>query len=83
VAAKLADRCEVELAFAIGEPKPISMRIETFNTNHIEIDKIYQTVNKTFDMDVATIISQLKLDAPIYKQTAVFGHFGRADLNLS
>jgi S-adenosylmethionine synthetase len=79
----LADRCEVELSFAIGETKPISMRIDTFNTNYVSIDKIYHAVNKTFNMDLATIIKVLKLDQPIYQKTAVFGHFGRDDLNLS
>lgn len=83
VAAKLADRCEVELTFAIGEPKPITMRIDTFNTNTVSIEKIYQAVNKTFDMEVAAIIKVLELDRPIYQQTAVFGHFGRDDLDLS
>ncbi|MDR1234908.1 MAG: methionine adenosyltransferase [Mycoplasmataceae bacterium] len=82
VAAKLAQRCEVELAFAIGEPKPISMRIETFNTNVVSIDKIYKTVHKTFDMDLITIIKTLNLDQPIYQQTATFGHFGREELKL-
>jgi S-adenosylmethionine synthetase len=79
----LADRCEVELTFAIGEPKPITMRIDTFNTNTVSIEKIYQAVNKTFDMEVAAIIKVLELDRPIYQQTAVFGHFGRDDLDLS
>jgi S-adenosylmethionine synthetase len=79
----LAERCEVELAFAIGETKPISIRIDTFNTNVVSVEKIYQAVTKTFDMDLATIIKELKLDQPIYQKTAVFGHFGRDDLDLS
>ncbi|MDR3257753.1 MAG: methionine adenosyltransferase [Mycoplasmataceae bacterium] len=82
VAAKLAERCEVELAFAIGEPKPISFRIDTFNTNVVSIDKIYNAVNKTFNMDLATIVKVLKLEQPIYQKTATFGHFGRDDLQL-
>jgi S-adenosylmethionine synthetase len=82
VAAKLAERCEVELAFAIGEPKPISFRIDTFNTNVVSIEKIYNAVEKTFNMDLATIVKELKLDSPIYQKTATFGHFGRDDLQL-
>jgi S-adenosylmethionine synthetase len=83
VAAKLAERCEVELAFAIGEPKPISMRIDTFNTNKLPLQKIYKAVETTFNMDLASIIKTLKLDQPIYRQTSTYGHFGRDDLNLS
>lgn len=83
MAAKLANRCEVELAFAIGETKPISMRIDFFNTNYVSVEKIYRAVNKTFNMDLATIIKTLKLDEPIYKDTSVFGHFGRDDLQAS
>jgi S-adenosylmethionine synthetase len=82
VAAKLADRCEVELAFAIGEAKPISMRIDTFNTNHVDLYKIYKAVYKTFNMDLASIVKTLKLDQPIYQKLAVFGHFGRDDLDV-
>lgn len=82
VAAKLAERCEIELSFAIGEIKPIALRIDTFNTNKVSIEKIYKAVQKTFDMDLATIIKELKLDTPIYQQTATCGHFGRSDLNL-
>jgi S-adenosylmethionine synthetase len=78
----LAERCEIELSFAIGEIKPIALRIDTFNTNKVSIEKIYKAVQKTFDMDLATIIKELKLDTPIYQQTATCGHFGRSDLNL-
>lgn len=82
VAAGVAERCEVELAFAIGEPKPISFRIETFQTEKYDLKKIYEAVAKVFNMDLASIVKQLQLDKPIYSKTSVFGHFGNDEKNL-
>jgi S-adenosylmethionine synthetase len=82
VAARLAKRCEIQLAFAIGSVKPVSMLIETFDTNSVPIDKIYQAVTKTFNFDLYSIVKTLKLDRPIYHALSVFGHFGRTDLKL-
>lgn len=83
VGAKLADRCEIQLSFAIGQPKPVSMLIETFDTNKVSKDLIHEAVLKTFNFDLSHIIKELELDKPIYHQLSVFGHFGRDDLNLS
>lgn len=80
VAAKLADRCEVRLCYCIGEPKPISMYIDCFGTEKVSINKIYRGIEKTFDFDLYNIIKSLKLQAPIYSQTSVYGHFGKASL---
>lgn len=80
VAAKLADRCEVRLCYCIGEPKPISMYIDCFNTEKVSINKIYRAVEKTFDFDLYNIIKSLKLQRPIYSQTSVYGHFGKPQL---
>lgn len=77
VAAKLADRCEIQLAYAIGMPKPISMFIETFNTNKVNSDLIFEAVLNIFDFELAHIISNLNLKNTKYLETSVFGHFGR------
>lgn len=77
VAHKLADRCEIEVSFGIGLDKPISINIETFNTNHVELSKIYDYVNKNFNFSPQNIINELDLLKPIYKKTACYGHFGR------
>lgn len=82
VAAGLADKCEVELAYAIGVAKPVSIYVETFGTGKIPEDKIVELIEKHFDLRPAAIIENLHLRAPIYKQTAAYGHFGRTDLNL-
>jgi S-adenosylmethionine synthetase len=79
VAAKLADRCEIQLAFAIGESKPVAMHVETFNTNKYSVAKINHAINKTFDMNLSNVVKVLDLDKPIYKKTSVFGHFGRKE----
>ncbi len=81
VAAKLADRCEVRLCYCIGEPKPISMHIDCFNTNKVTINKIYKAVESTFNFDLYNIIKSLKLQQPIYSQTSVYGHFGKDRLS--
>lgn len=82
VAAGLADRCEVQLAYAIGVAHPISILVETFGTGKIADDKIAELVHKNFDLRPAGIIKQLDLRRPIYRQTAAYGHFGRTDIDL-
>jgi len=82
VAAGLADKCEIELAYAIGVAHPISVLIETFGTAKIDEDLILELVNKHFDLRPAAIIEQLDLRRPIYRNIASYGHFGRVDLDL-
>ena len=77
VAAGLADRCEVQLAYAIGVAEPVSLYVNTFGTNKIPENQIEDLVRKNFDMKPSGIISQLDLKRPIYKKTAAYGHFGR------
>jgi S-adenosylmethionine synthetase len=77
VAAGLADRCEVQLAYAIGVAEPVSLYVNTFGTNKIAENQIEDLVRKNFDMKPSGIISQLDLKRPIYKKTASYGHFGR------
>lgn len=82
VAAGVADRLEVELAYAIGVAKPVSVAVETFGTGKIEDSKIEEIIEKVFDLRPAAIIEALDLRRPIYKQTAAYGHFGRTDIDL-
>ncbi|MDF2821742.1 MAG: methionine adenosyltransferase [Clostridiales bacterium] len=82
VAAGLANRCEIELAYAIGVAKPVSVLINTHGTGKVEDDKLTEAVNKIFDLRPASIIKMLDLRRPIYKQTAAYGHFGRLDIDL-
>ncbi len=82
VAAGLATKCEVQLAYAIGVARPLSIMIDTFGTGKIEDDKIAKLVDKHFDLRPGLIITELDLRRPIYKQTAAYGHFGRLDLDL-
>ena len=82
VAAGLAERCEVQVAYAIGVAHPVSVLVETFGTGVIEEEKIADLVRATFDLRPAAIIHNLNLRRPIYKQTAAYGHFGRPDLDL-
>ena len=82
VAAGFASRVEVQVAYAIGVSKPMSIYVETFGTGKIEDAKIADIVEKEFDMRPAAIIDRLRLRRPIYKQTAAYGHFGREDLDL-
>ena len=82
VAAKLADRAEIQLSYAIGVSKPISISVETFGTNKIPAPQIIDVVNRHFDLRPGAIISDLNLRRPIYSQTAAYGHFGRNDLDL-
>ncbi len=82
VAAGLASKCEVQLAYAIGVAKPVSVLVETFGTGKISDEKISEIVNKVFDLRPAAIIDMLKLRAPIYRQLAAYGHVGREDLDV-
>lgn len=82
VAAGLADKCEIELAYAIGVAHPVSIFVETFDTEKVPVEKIEELVNKHFDLRPSAIIRDLDLRRPIYKQTAAYGHFGRNDLDL-
>lgn len=82
VAAGLADRCEIQLAYAIGVASPTSVRVDTFGTGKLEDVKLVEIIRKNFDLRPAGIIKMLDLRRPIYKQTAAYGHFGRNDLDL-
>jgi len=82
VAAGLADRCEVQIAYAIGVARPMSVLVETFGTAKIDEELIAKAVTDVFDLRPAAIIHYLNLRRPIYKQTASYGHFGRSDLDL-
>ncbi|SEM78670.1 methionine adenosyltransferase [Lihuaxuella thermophila] len=82
VAAGLADKCEVQLAYAIGVARPVSIRVDTFGTGKVSEDKLVELVEKHFDLRPAGIIRELDLRRPIYRQTAAYGHFGRTDLDL-
>jgi S-adenosylmethionine synthetase len=82
VAAGLADRCEVQVAYAIGVARPMSVLVETFGTAKIDEELIAKAVMDVFDLRPAAIIHNLNLRRPIYKQTASYGHFGRSDLDL-
>ncbi len=82
VAAGLADKCEIQLAYAIGKANPVSILVETFGTGKIDDEKIAELIHKNFDLRPAGIIKMLDLRRPIYKQTAAYGHFGRTDIDL-
>ena len=82
VAAGLADRCELQLAYAIGVAHPLSINVETFGTGHVADEKIVKLVDELFDLRPGAILRDLDLRRPIYRQTAAYGHFGRADLDL-
>jgi len=81
VAAGLADRCEIQLSYAIGVAHPISIMVETFGTGRISDDEIQALINKHFDLRPGAIIRDLNLRRPIYKATAAYGHFGRTDID--
>lgn len=83
VAAGLADNCEVELAYAIGVAKPVSVMVDTFGTGKLDDEKIADIVNKVFDLRPSAIIDRLDLRKPIYKNVAAYGHMGREDLGVS
>ncbi len=82
VAAGLADKCEIQLSYAIGVAQPTSIMVDTFGTGKISDEKLVSVVRENFDLRPAGIIKMLDLRRPIYKQTAAYGHFGRNDLNL-
>ena len=82
VAAGLADKCEIELAYAIGVARPVSVLVETFGTGKISDEKILELVLKHFDLRPAAIIRDLDLRRPIYRQVAAYGHFGRTDIDV-
>ncbi len=83
VKAGLADRCEIQIAYAIGVAKPVSVLVETFGTAKVSEEKLAELVEKNFDLSPLGIIEKLELRRPIYKQTAAYGHMGREDLDLS
>ena len=82
VAAGIADKCEIQLSYAIGVAHPTSIMVDTFCTGKLHEDKIVEIIRENFDLRPAGIIKMLDLRRPIYKQTAAYGHFGRNDLNL-
>ena len=82
VAAGLADKCEIQLSYAIGVAQPTSINIDTFGTGKLDSEKLVAIVRENFDLRPAGIIKMLDLRRPIYKQTAAYGHFGRNDLDL-
>ncbi|MBJ7595689.1 MAG: methionine adenosyltransferase, partial [Candidatus Dormibacteraeota bacterium] len=82
VAAGMAAKCEIQVAYAIGVVKPVSVLVETFGTETIPVEQIEELINKHFDLSPFGIISALELRRPIYRQVAAFGHFGRHDLDL-
>ena len=82
VAAGLADKCEIQLSYAIGVAQPTSVMVDTFGTGKLEDDKLVEIVRENFDLRPAGIIKMLDLRRPIYKQTSAYGHFGRNDLDL-
>lgn len=82
VAAGLADKCEIELAYAIGVAKPVSVLVDSFGTGKVSDEKLAEIVEKHFDLRPAAIIKSLDLRRPIYRQVAAYGHFGRTDIDL-
>lgn len=82
MAAGLADKCELQLSYAIGVAQPTSVMIDTFGTGKLADEKLVEIVRENFDLRPAGIIKMLDLRRPIYKQTAAYGHFGRTDLDL-
>ena len=82
VAAGLAERIEVQVAYAIGKAAPVGLFVETFGTEHVDPAKIQSAINEVFDLRPAAIIRDLDLLRPIYAPTAAYGHFGRTDIDL-
>ena len=82
VAAGLARRCQIEIAYAIGVAHPVSVLVDTFGTGALPDDQLAEIVTRHFDLRPAAIIRDLDLRRPIYRQTAAYGHFGRTDLDL-
>jgi S-adenosylmethionine synthetase len=82
VASGLADKCEIQLAYAIGVAKPVSIMVDTYGTGKIPEDKLAELIEKHFDLRPAAIIRDLNLRRPIYRQVAAYGHFGRTDIDI-
>lgn len=82
VAAGLAEKCEIQLAYAIGVARPVSINVDTYGTGKVDDDKLVDLINNNFDLRPAGIIKMLDLRRPIYRQTAAYGHFGRTDIDL-
>ena len=82
VAAGLADKCEIQLSYAIGVAQPTSVMVDTFGTGKLPDERLVEIIRENFDLRPAGIIKMLDLRRPIYKQTAAYGHFGRNDLDL-
>lgn len=83
VAAGIADKLEVQLAYAIGVANPVSICVDTFGTGKVEEERIVTLINKVFDLRLGSIINELNLRSPIYTKTAAYGHFGRCDIDFS
>ncbi|HEY4758999.1 MAG TPA: methionine adenosyltransferase, partial [Thermoguttaceae bacterium] len=83
VAAGLADRCEIQVAYAIGMARPMSVNVETFGTGKIADDQIAKLIDEHFDLRPGAIIRDLDLRRPIFRQTAAYGHFGRDDVSFT
>ena len=82
VASGIADKCEIQLAYAIGVAQPLSIYVNTYGTGKVSDEKIVEIIRENFDLSPAAIIKNLDLRRPIYKQTAAYGHFGRSDINV-
>jgi S-adenosylmethionine synthetase len=82
VAAGLADKCEVQLAYAIGVASPVSVRVDSFGTGKVDDERLREIILENFDLRPAKIIARLGLRRPIYRQCAAYGHFGRTDIDL-
>ncbi len=83
VAAGLADRCEIQMSYAIGVAEPTSIAINSFGTSHISDDKLVELVREHFDLRPKGLVEMLKLKRPIYRKTAAYGHFGREDADFT
>ena len=82
MAAGLADKCEIQLSYAIGVASPTSVMVDTFGTGKLSDEQLVEIIRENFDLRPAGIIKMLDLRRPIYKQTAAYGHFGRTDIDL-
>ena len=82
MAAGLADKCELQLAYAIGVARPVSILVDSFGTGRLSDEKLAEIVSRHFDFRPAAIIKELDLKKPIYRQVAAYGHFGRTDIDL-
>ena len=82
VAAKLCEKVEVQIAYAIGKPEPLSVYVDSFGTGRVSNNELEKIVLRNFDLRPGMIIKELKLRQPLYRQVAAYGHFGRPELNL-